>query len=98
MAAGVNRPDLLQRQGLYNPPAGASPLPGLEVAGTVEQVGEQVTQWKTGDRVCALVHGGGYAEYVVVESSHCLDIPSSFTFVQAAALPETSLLVFIIST
>jgi len=87
-AAGVNRPDLLQRQGLYPPPTGASEILGLEVAGTVVATGENVTNLNTGDKVCALVSGGGYAEYCVAEAVCCLPIPSQLSFVQAAALPE----------
>ena len=93
-AAGVNRPDLLQRQGAYAPPPGASDIMGLEVAGEVDQVGEGVTDWKTGDRVCALLAGGGYAEYAVVDARHVLPIPDGLDFVQAAALPETGFTVF----
>ena len=86
-AAGINRPDVLQRQGLYQPPPGASPLLGLEVSGIVEQVfGE--SQWKYGDKVCALTHGGGYAQYVWVDARHCLPIPQNWNFVEAASLPE----------
>jgi putative PIG3 family NAD(P)H quinone oxidoreductase len=87
--AGVNRPDVLQRQGLYNPPPGACPYLGLEVSGTIEQIGSAVTRWRPGDRVCALVHGGGYAEYCVNHEAHCLPIPDGLDFAQAAALPET---------
>ena len=93
-AAGVNRPDLLQRQGAYAPPPGASDIMGLEVAGEVDQVGEGVTDWKTGDRVCALLGGGGYAEYAVVDARHVLPIPDGLDFVPAAALPETVFTVF----
>lgn len=88
-AAGVNRPDLMQRQGKYPPPAGASDVPGLELAGTIEELGEGVTAWAAGDRVCALVSGGGYAEYCAVPAVQCLPIPAGFDEVQAAALPET---------
>lgn len=88
-AAGVNRPDCLQRQGLYPPPAGASDLPGLEVAGTVSACGEGVSEWRVGDRVCALLAGGGYAEYCVAPAGQCLPIPEGLDFVAAAALPET---------
>lgn len=88
-AAGVNRPDLLQRQGGYPPPAGASDILGLEVAGEIETTGEGVTRWRPGARVCALLGGGGYAEYAVVDARHVLPIPAGLDFVQAAALPET---------
>ena len=88
-AAGVNRPDVLQRMGRYPVPPGASDLPGLEVAGTVAAVGEGVTEWKDGDKVCALTPGGGYAEYCIAPASSCLPIPKGLDFVQAASLPET---------
>ncbi|NJN47611.1 MAG: NAD(P)H-quinone oxidoreductase [Candidatus Competibacteraceae bacterium] len=88
-AAGVNRPDCLQRQGSYPPPPGASDLPGLEVAGTIVAIGSNVKDWQVGDTVCALLTGGGYAEYCVAPAAQCLPIPSNMTFLQAAALPET---------
>lgn len=88
-AAGVNRPDLLQRMGKYPPPPGASELPGLEVAGHVEAVGPGVSRWKPGDAVCALVSGGGYAAYCAVPQEQCLPIPPGLTMVQAGGLPET---------
>lgn len=88
-AAGVNRPDVLQRKGAYPPPPGASPLPGLEVAGTVVKLGEDVARWQVGDKVCALVPGGGYAEYVRVHASQALPVPDGFSWAEAAALPET---------
>ncbi len=87
--AGVNRPDALQRAGLYNPPAGASDLPGLEASGTVVEVGENVADLVVGDRVCALLPGGGYAEYVATPAAHCLPIPTGLSMKQAACLPET---------
>lgn len=87
--AGVNRPDVLQRSGSYPPPKGASPYLGLEVAGTIAAVGEGVTRWRVGDRVCALTPGGGYAEYCVTDARHCLPIPAGLDMVHAAALPET---------
>ncbi|ERL97871.1 putative NAD(P)H quinone oxidoreductase, PIG3 family [Rhodobacteraceae bacterium HIMB11] len=87
--AGVNRPDALQRAGLYNPPAGASDLPGLEASGTVVEVGENVSGLAVGDRVCALLPGGGYAEYVATPAAHCLPIPTGLSMKQAACLPET---------
>ena len=88
-AAGVNRPDVLQRLGKYPVPPGASDLPGLEVAGTIVAIGEGVTEWKVGDRVCALTAGGGYAEYCIAPASNGLPIPKGLDFVQAASLPET---------
>jgi putative PIG3 family NAD(P)H quinone oxidoreductase len=88
-AAGVNRPDILQRQGRYPPPPGASPILGLEVAGEVAALGAGATRWREGDRVTALLAGGGYAEYAVVDERHALPVPSGLDFVQAAALPET---------
>lgn len=87
--AGVNRPDALQRAGLYNPPAGASDLPGLEASGTVVEIGESVSDLAVGDRVCALLPGGGYAEYVATPAAHCLPIPTGLSMKQAACLPET---------
>lgn len=88
-AAGVNRPDVMQRLGLYPPPPGASDIPGLEVAGTVFAIGNQVSQINIGDGVCALVTGGGYAEYCLASASCCLPIPKNLSFVEAAGLPET---------
>jgi len=88
-AAGVNRPDVLQRQGTYPVPPGASDLPGLEVAGAVAAVGEGVSGLGVGDQVCALVAGGGYAEYCIAEAPLCLRFPEGFDATQAAALPET---------
>ncbi len=88
-AAGVNRPDVMQRQGKYPPPPGASDLPGLEVAGTVAAVGADVARWQVGDRVCALVAGGGYAEYCVAPALQCLPVPGDLDPVAAAAIPET---------
>ena len=93
-AAGVNRPDIVQRVGLYPAPPGASDILGLEVAGEVDAVGEGVTRWKAGDRVCALLGGGGYADYAVVDARHALPVPANLDFVQAAALPETVFTVF----
>jgi len=86
--AGVNRPDVLQRSGNYPPPPGASAFIGLEVAGRVSAVAADVTQWKTGDMVCALTPGGGYAEYCAVPAPHCLPIPKGLSLKEAAALPE----------
>jgi putative PIG3 family NAD(P)H quinone oxidoreductase len=88
-AAGVNRPDVMQRQGNYNPPPGASPVPGLEIAGEVVALGDGVTEWKPGDRVCALVGGGGYAQYCAAPAPQCLPIPRGLSMIEAAALPET---------
>ncbi|MCA3701062.1 MAG: NAD(P)H-quinone oxidoreductase [Brevundimonas sp.] len=93
-AAGVNRPDLLQRQGLYPPPPGASDILGLEVAGEVDQVGKGVDRWHIGDRVCALLGGGGYATFAVVDARHALPVPGGLDFTDAAALPETVFTVF----
>jgi putative PIG3 family NAD(P)H quinone oxidoreductase len=88
-AAGVNRPDVMQRLGQYPPPPGASDIPGLEIAGEVAAVGDGVTDWRVGDRACALVAGGGYAEYCPAPAPQCLPIPKGLGFVEAAALPET---------
>ena len=88
-AAGVNRPDLAQRAGFYPPPPGHSPLPGLEIAGEVVEAGADTTRWKAGDKVCALVNGGGYAEYCVAEETSALPVPAGFDMVRAGALPET---------
>lgn len=88
-AAGVNRPDVLQRKGMYNPPPGASPLPGLEVAGTVAAIGPDVTGWSVGYPVCALVAGGGYAEFCIAPAPQCLPIPKGLSAAEAAGLPET---------
>ena len=87
--AGVNRPDALQRAGAYDPPPGASDLPGLEAAGTIAAVGPGVTRWKEGDAVCALLPGGGYAEYAVTHADHALRVPEGLSMAQAAALCET---------
>jgi putative PIG3 family NAD(P)H quinone oxidoreductase len=87
--AGVNRPDALQRAGAYAPPPGASPLPGLEAAGHVVAMGPGVTRWQIGDAVCALLPGGGYAEYAVTQADHALPVPPGLTLREAAALPET---------
>jgi putative PIG3 family NAD(P)H quinone oxidoreductase len=93
-AAGVNRPDLLQRQGRYPAPPGASDILGLEVAGEIDQVGQGVTRRAVGDRVCALLGGGSYADLAVVDARHALPVPDGLDFVQAAALPETVCTVF----
>lgn len=93
-AAGVNRPDIVQREGRYPPPPGVSPVLGLEVAGEVAEVGQGVTRWKVGDQVCALLGGGGYADHAVVDARHALPIPAGLDLVQAAALPETAFTVF----
>ncbi len=88
-AAGVNRPDILQRLGMYPVPADADPLPGLEVAGEVTAMGPATSRWQTGDKVMALSHGGGYAEYCRVNENHCLPAPENLSMVEAAAIPET---------
>jgi NADPH:quinone reductase len=88
-AAGINRPDVLQRRGMYAPPAGASSVPGLEVAGEIVALGDGVDASALGSRVCALVAGGGYAEYAVAPYGQCLPIPSSLSMIEAAAIPET---------
>lgn len=87
--AGVNRPDVVQRQGNYPPPPGASPIPGLEISGTVAAVGEGVDGLAVGERVCALVAGGGYAQYCIADAGHCLRVPAGLAMDEAAALPET---------
>ena len=94
-AAGVNRPDCLQRQGSYPPPPGASDIPGLEIAGEVVALGAGVTKPKVGEKVCALVTGGGYAEYCAAPAPQCLPIPKSYSMEQAAALPETFFTVWV---
>ena len=88
-AAGVNRPDLLQRRGLYPPPAGVTDIPGLEIAGEIAAVASGVRGIKAGQKICALVAGGGYAEYVAVHETNALPVPAGFTFSEAAAIPET---------
>lgn len=88
-AAGVNRPDVMQRQGLYPPPKGAPDILGLEIAGEVAALGDNVTRWKPGDNVMALVIGGGYAEYCLAHERHALPIPSNLSMTEAAAIPET---------
>lgn len=88
-AAGVNRPDCLQRRGVYPPPPGASDLPGLEVAGHVAALGPGVTGWREGERACALLAGGGYAEYCAVPVEQCLPVPAALSLTEAAAVPET---------
>ena len=94
-AAGVNRPDVSQRLGKYPPPPGASDLPGLEIAGEVALVGDGASRWKVGDKVCALAHGGGYAEYCIVHETHALPIPTGFSMIEAAAVPETFFTVWV---
>lgn len=86
--AGVNRPDVIQRMGKYPPPPGASPVIGLEVAGRIVEAAPDVTRWKVGDEVCALTHGGGYAEFCAVNANHCLPIPKGLSVREAAGLPE----------
>jgi NADPH2:quinone reductase len=93
-AAGVNRPDVMQRKGQYPPPPGAPDIPGLEIAGEVAAVGEKAKRWKVGDKVCALVAGGGYAQYCVTDEATALAVPNGFSFVEAAALPETFMTVW----
>jgi len=93
-AAGVNRPDVAQRQGSYPPPPGASPILGLEVAGEVVAIGDQVTTLAVGDRVCALTNGGGYAEYCTAPASQCLPWPAGYDAIQAGAVPETAFTVW----
>jgi NADPH2:quinone reductase len=88
-AAGINRPDAMQRRGVYPPPPGASDIPGLEIAGTIAALGANVSHLRIGEPVCALVTGGGYAEYCTASATLCLPIPKGFDFIQAAALPET---------
>ena len=88
-AAGVNRPDVRQRQGTYPPPKGATDIPGLEIAGEVAALGPGVARWKLGDKVCALVVGGGYAQYCLAYEPHALPVPASLSMVEAAAIPET---------
>ena len=88
-AAGVNRPDVLQRLGMHPPPPGAPDIPGLEIAGTIASVGNAVTRWQPGDRACALLAGGGYAEYSVAPEAQCLPVPKGLSAIDAAALPET---------
>lgn len=93
-AAGVNRADLLQRRGKYPPPADASPILGLEVAGEIAAVGADVTRWRVGDKVCALLGGGGYAEYAAAPAEHCLPVPAGLPLTHAAALPEAIITVY----
>jgi NADPH:quinone reductase len=93
-AAGVNRPDLLQRSGNYPVPADASDLPGLEIAGTIEAVGAAAGPWRIGDRVCALTNGGGYAQYCAVPGTQALPVPQGLTMTEAASLPETYFTVY----
>src|SRR5215213_2560866 len=88
-AAGVNRPDLMQREGKYPPPPGASDIPGLEVSGTIAAVGPDARRWREGDHVCALLAGGGYAEYCLAPDVQCLPIPSAIDLISAAGMPET---------
>ena len=92
--AGVNRPDALQRAGAYDPPKGASDLPGLECSGTVAAIGSGVSEWSVGEAVCALLPGGGYAEYAVTPAAHALPVPKGLSMAEAAALPETYFTVY----
>jgi NADPH2:quinone reductase len=89
VAAGVNRPDVMQRQGRYPPPKGATEIPGLEIAGEVVEIGRGIRRWKLGDKVMALVVGGGYAEYCLAFEDHALPVPASLSMIEAAAIPET---------
>jgi len=91
---GVNRPDCIQRAGHYPPPPGASPIIGLEVAGTVVAIGANVVGWDVGDEVCALTPGGGYAEYCVAPAGHCLPLPSGLSLLEAASIPENAFTVW----
>tara|TARA_R110002110_G_scaffold205066_5_gene416865 strand:+ start:46715 stop:47707 length:993 start_codon:yes stop_codon:yes gene_type:complete len=93
-AAGLNRADLLQRKGLYPPPADASPIPGLEIAGEVVAVGSDAGAWRPGDSVCALTHGGGYADHTVAPVTQCMPVPTNYSMEEAAALPEALLTVW----
>ena len=93
-AAGVNRPDVMQRQGRYPPPPGASDIPGLEVAGTIEEIGAAAGGWRVGDRVCALVAGGGYAEYCAAPAPQCLPVPGNLNLTDAGGIPETTFTVW----
>jgi putative PIG3 family NAD(P)H quinone oxidoreductase len=93
-AAGINRPDVMQRKGQYPPPPGAPDFPGLEIAGEVVMIGKDVKRWKAGDKVTALVAGGGYAEYCLAEDSIALPIPKGFSMIEAAAIPETFMTVW----
>ncbi len=89
-AAGINRPDVIQRKGLYPaPPDAPQDIPGMEIAGIIEACGPSVTKWKVGDAVCALIQGGGYAQYAIAQSGQCLPVPDGFSFAEAASLPET---------
>lgn len=94
VAAGVNRPDVMQRQGKYPPPPGASDIPGLEIAGVVEEAGPGVRSWRAGDQICALVSGGGYAEYCVAPVQQCLPVPAGMDLIHAAGAPETTFTVW----
>ena len=89
-AAGVNRPDVLQRKGMYPVPPSASPIPGLEVCGEVAAIGDGASKFEIGEQVCALANGGGYAEYVAVPEGQCLPVPAGLSAIEAAALPEGS--------
>ncbi|ACB94887.1 NAD(P)H-quinone oxidoreductase [Beijerinckia indica] len=93
-AAGINRPDCVQRAGFYPPPPGESEIPGLEVAGKIVKLGEGVSQWQIGDEVCALLGSGGYAEYALADAALCLPVPKGLSLIEAAALPETYFTVY----
>ena len=94
-ATALNRADLLQKRGLYPPPEGASPIMGLEMSGVVEEVGSEVADWKKGDRVCALLPGGGYAEYAAIPSGMAISIPENLSFEEAAGIPEVFLTAYL---
>ncbi|MBL4800997.1 MAG: NAD(P)H-quinone oxidoreductase [Emcibacter sp.] len=88
-AAGVNRPDIMQRSGMYPPPKGASEIPGLEISGEIIEIGKNTSGWSVGDKICGLVAGGGYAEYCTILATHCLPVPKGMSMEEAASLPET---------
>ena len=94
-AIGINRPDILQRKGLYPPPPNASPILGLESSGEIVKVGSKVSKWKIGEMACALTPGGSYAEYVICNENHALKIPENVSIIEAASLPETFFTVWI---
>ncbi len=93
-AAGINRPDIFQRMGLYPPPPNASPILGLEVAGEIVEIGKNVTNFKIGDKVCALLNGGGYAQFAIAQEDVCFKIPNNISMIEAASIPETIMTVY----